>query len=999
MLPVPKNVDTNKHAGKYLYAANNTPIKTFGTKRITVNLGLRRDFTWIFKIADVNQTIIGRDFLSHFDLLVDSRRQRLIDNITGLHTIGKAITHRHISINSVSSAHPFAHILNEFKDVLELNIDKPSKTNAIHCIETSGPATFARARRLSPEKLAAAKAEFSYLVKKGICRPSKSSWSSPLHMVKKSDGSWRPCGDYRSLNAITVPDRYPLPYLHDCTSILDGTQVYSIIDLRKAYHQIPINPADIDKTAIITPFGLFEFTMMCFGLRNAAQTMQRHINAALSDLPFAFAYIDDILIASKTHTEHEQHIRTVLQRLREHSLSINLEKCQFGQEELKFLGHLVTKEGIKPLPAKVEAILAIPRPEIAKNLKGFISTINFYRRFLPKAVEQQQKLYTLIDGNIKNDKRPINWTEETINAFEECKRQLANAATLAHPRENAPLALMVDASDTCVGAVLHQLYGNAWQPLGFYSKKLMPAQTRYSAYDRELTAIYQGVLHFKYMLEARPFCIYTDHKPLTFAFKQNPDKASPRQARQLDTISQFTTDVRHVPGKDNTTADLLSRVSSITSPLDMDALAKSQMADEELKEFLAQPKDNQTQLKRLTIPDSTDAVYCDVSTGVIRPFVTKAFRRAAVAQLHDICHPGIRTTTKLVRDRFVWPRMATDVKNVVRACEKCQRSKVTRHSKTPFSQYDLDSARFERIHIDIIGPLPPSNGFKYCLSMIDRFTRWPEVTPLNEITAQTVARALVETWISRFGVPLTIITDQGRQFESSLFNELCQLLNIKHWRASPYHPQSNGMVERLHRTLKAALTCKEVTNWTDHLPLILLGLRSTFKRDLQVSPAELVFGTGLRLPGEFFVASKQTQHSEFAQNLKEAMNLVRPVPGTKHTTEKPFVHRELAECTHVFVRRGALKLSLETPYEGPFLVLKKTPKYFRVQLRRPTNISIDRLKPSFSLAEETTPTLVSKQPQNTVDLPTPNPGVNITPNTGKYQHTRSGRRVRIPDRY
>lgn len=566
---------------------------------------------------------------------------------------------------------------------------------------------------------------------------------------------------------------------------------------------------------------------------------------------------------------------------------------------------------------------------------------------------------------------------------------MANAATLAHPRENAPLVLMVDASDTCVGAVLHQSCDNSWQPLGFYSKKLTPAQTRYSAYDRELTAIYQGVLHFKYMLEARPFCIYTDHKPLTFAFKQNPDKASPRQARQLDTISQFTTDVRHVPGKDNTTADLLSRISSISTGFDLDDLAKSQEKDKELATFLSQPQDTKLQLKKLTLPGSSNAMYCDVSTGAVRPFVTKKHRQAAVSQLHDMCHPGVRTTTKLVRDRFVWPRMAYDIKNIVKACTKCQLSKVTRHSKSPLGQYDLDSARFERIHIDIIGPMPPSNEFKYCLTMIDRFSRWPEVAPLTEITAHTVAKALVDTWISRFGVPLTIITDQGRQFESMLFNELCDLLNIKRWRSSPYHPQANGMIERLHRTLKAAITCKSVINWTDNLPLILLGLRSSLKRDLQVSPAELVFGTGLKLPGEFFVASTQTHQTEFVKNLKEAMSLVRPVPGTKHVNEKPFVHRELETCTHVFVRRDAVKLSLQTPYEGPFLVLKKTPKYFKVQLRQPTNISIDRLKPSFSLAEEPTPELpVSPQ---TVQLEQAQPQ--------PVKITMSGRRVKLPDRY
>lgn len=210
----------------------------------------------------------------------------------------------------------------------------------------------------------------------GICRPSKSNWSSPLHMVRKPDGSWRPCGDYRNFNAVTVPDRYPLPYLHDFTNILRGKKVFTKIDLQKAFHQVPVNPAYIPKTAIITPFGLYEFTHMTYGLRNAAQTLQRLIHDVLRGLDFTFSYMDDICIASSSHEDHKYHINEVFKHLTAHNLSINVAKCSFGQDKLEFLGYLITEKGLVPLPSRIEALKQIQRPETVMQLKSFLATVN-----------------------------------------------------------------------------------------------------------------------------------------------------------------------------------------------------------------------------------------------------------------------------------------------------------------------------------------------------------------------------------------------------------------------------------------------------------------------------------------------------------------------------------------------------------------------------------------------------------------------------------------------
>ena len=812
-----------------------------------------------------------------------------------------------------------------------------------------------RVRPLPSDKMEAVKKEFQTLESSGVVRRSSSPWATPLHVVTKKDGSFRPCGDYRRLNNVTIHDSYPMPLIGDALSRLNKATVYSTLDLAKAYHQIPVSPEDVPKTAVITPFGLFEYLFMPFGLRNSAQTFQRFIDQLLFRFDFAFAYID-LVIGSESVETHKQHLTQILDVLNENNLQLNIDKCSFFQKEVQFLGHFISREGIRPLPSRLDAIRNFPLPKTVTELRSFLGTVNYCHKFIPNISDIVSPLSALTN---KHKKSLIPWDNVSTKAFQTAKDSLLNIQTLSHPEPHLPLTLTTDASDFAIGAVLHQVLGDTKQPLEFFSKKLLATQTRYSAFDRELLGIFLSVKHFRHLLEGRSFTIFTDHKPLLYIFTMRDP--SPRQQRQITYLSQFSCKIEHIHGKENAIADCLSRFSInalIHSPVfTSDILKANPPSETDLSNFK-------------TAPTLDNGIYYDNSlSGISRPILAKDLRLQAFNAVHDLHHPGSSATFSLLHTKVIWPSMRNDIKLWVKQCPLCQEHKVNRHTKPPLIHFPT-GARFETLHLDLVGPLPPDNGYTYIMTMIDRKTRWFEAIPLRSISAEIVATTLVHEWFSRYGIPQRIITDRGSQFESSLFNTLSSRLGINHLRTTSYHPQTNGLIERFHRTFKSSLRIlSKNSTWTKALPFVLLGWRNTPSKTTSASPAQLLFGTSITMPNELIELSSSPTLFELDQARNHFLELDSNPEFSASHAYKPFVSRDLRNASHVWIKNVSTT-SLSPRYSGPFRLMKIENNVAFVQINdTEQTISLARVKPAFLIHDDLGPRDIATEPTQTHTAP------------------------------
>jgi transposase InsO family protein len=743
---------------------------------------------------------------------------------------------------------------------------------------------------LSPKEALAMDQYISESLTKGFIRPSHSPVAAPCFFVAKKDGTLRPVQDYRRLNANTVKSHYPLPRINDVLDKIGKGKMWTKIDLRSAYNLIRIRPGDEWKTAFITPKGQFESLVLSFGFANAPSHFQSTVNNIFRDLleTFLASYMDDFFIISETGDldQHKQDVKTFLHRCRENNLFAKLEKCQYASDSLTFLGFKITANGVAMDPEKTRAISTWPIPGSVKDIQAFLGFCNFYRRFINNYAALTQPLTTLTKKDVT-----FKWTADEQSAFEAIKSRFQTDVVLQYVDNSKKFILETDASNFALGGVLSQEGpNNELQPIAFFSRQLLDAERNYSVYDKELLAIIMCLKQWRQYLycASEPFLILTDHKNLEF-FKE-PHKMTQRQCRWLEFLQDFTFHIEYRPGGDNTQADLLSRRSdynegieqptSILLPADIflnninieEAIHSptlNKVIDPAkdwpllIKDFLITdewlPGINVT-LKEKLLGESQHFIMVNDELHYIKedkitkiPYCPSWKRQAEVNRYHrGLGHLSYGSIESIIKRRCWWDSMSSDIKIMIATCMECQLAKkLGKPRALPLRPLPSMALPFERWGIDFIQDLPMTkSGNSHIITAIDYATRWIVAKAVPNRDQKTVLKFLYELALN-YGPPGEIISDRANVFLSEALREFEGNMGIKHKASTPYHPRTNGMVERMHSMMGHSITTMCEGNrerWDEHLAATIWAIRVRKHAVTKESPFYLLYGIEPRLP-------------------------------------------------------------------------------------------------------------------------------------------------------
>ena len=708
-----------------------------------------------------------------------------------------------------------ATILSEFKDVFPetLPIGLPSKRHVDHTIDLEPGASppFRPIYRLSYKELNELRTQFTELIAQSHIRPSKSPFGAPILFVPKKDGTLRMCIDYRALNKITIKNRYPLPRADDLMDQLHGAKWFSKIDLRSGYHQVRIAECDIEKTAFRTRYGHFEWTVLPFGLTNAPATFMKLTNDIFSDYldKFVIVYLDDICIYSKTLDDHADHLRQVLQRLREHKLYAKASKCAFFQTKIEFLGHTVSTEGIGPEKSKIDAVQDWPVPTNVKAVRSFHGFANYYRRFVPRFSHIAAPL-----AELTRKDTPFTWGADQQRAFDTLKTKLTTAPLLILPDPSLPFHLNVDASAYAIGAVLMQDQGKGLQPIAYESRKLSPAEQNYPVHDREMLAIVHALRVWRHYLEGPPVLGITDHDSLRHFMTQ--PQLTRRQARWMEFLQDYDIDIKYQPGKTNVVADALSRRADLANitfiTLDADLISSIKQAydaDPDIPPIVTSITNGSTTdyaldngLLYRTPPNQPRQLYIPNLASL---------KQRILREHHDSViygHLGIGKTVKSVSASFYWPKLTSDVQAYVRSCPTCQRSK-PRHQRPMglLQPLDIPNERWECVTMDLITQLPKTaRDHDAVFTVVDKLSKHTYFIPTTtNVNAVGLAQLFFDNIFRHHGLPRSIVSDRDPRFTSKFWDSLFTLLDTKLSMSTAFHPQTDGQSERANRTLEDML--------------------------------------------------------------------------------------------------------------------------------------------------------------------------------------------------
>lgn len=693
-------------------------------------------------------------------------------------------------------------------------------------------------------------AELDRMLALGVIEESQSPWNSPVVLTKKSNGKARLCLDSRALNEVTKKDAYPMPTIEGILSRLGETHFISSIDLKDAFWQIELEEGSREETAFSVPGRpLYQYRRMPFGLCNAAQTMCRLIDRVIDHelRQFTFVFIDDLLIISADFETHLARFRRIAERLKSANLTINVDKSHFCMIEVSYLGYIVGNGTLSTDPNKVKAIIDFPVPRTVKQVRSFLGMTGWYRRFVANYADVSAPITSLLQKN-----KTFTWTTEAEEAFKVLKTALTTAPILTHPDFTKPFVIQCDASSSGVGSVLYQIGGdNEEHPIAYFSKKLNSAQRNYSVTELECLAAVLSVKKFRQYVEGSRFTIVTDHASLKWLMVQKD--LSGRLARWSLKLQGFDFAIEHRKGSANVVPDALSRVymdelngDETTGDAILDA---ENFTDDDYCALVKRINDNIDRTPGLQIRDNR--VFINTGPGEVKwkLWIPDSLTVAVIKNAHDhvlASHCGTAKTLETVQRMYFWPRMVAQIKQYVADCSVCKETKAPNHTLRPqMGQQIKVEHPWQFIYTDLLGPYPRSKaGNSSLLIVMDKFSKYVLLKPLRKATAGEITRYIENEVFHVYGVPESILSDNGVQYRSNIFKNLLSTYGVKHIQTATHSPQVNAS-ERVNRSILAAIRAyvgSDQSNWDANISSIASSLRNRKHDSTGYSPYYLLFG-------------------------------------------------------------------------------------------------------------------------------------------------------------
>ena len=903
-------------------------------------------------------------------------------------------------------------ILRDFRDVFANDETEVRQTNRIHFkIDTGNHLPVALKLRRTPFALRdEVDRQIRVMEERGVIRKSTSPWSSPILLVPKKDGTYRFCADFRALNDVTKTEIFPLPSIRECLDSLGNSSMFSTLDLHSGYWQIPIDPKDVQKTAFTTESGHWEFVVMPFGVKNAPAVFSCLMADVMGGLAWSGVaiYLDDIIIGGTTFEEHIRLLKDVLSRLREAGLTVKSSKVNLCQRSLHFLGHVVSIDGISPDPEKVETICNWPRPQNTKDVRSFLGLCNYYMEFVPN-IQIIAKPLNELTGKAK-----FEWTAEREESFSQLKDALTKTPVLAFPDNSRPFELSTDASDTGFGCILSQRDTSGRErPIHYVSKTFSNNELSWHTRDKEAYALVYALRKFRHYLLGRKFTWHTDH--LGLRWLRNTKDPRGRYARWVEEIEEFEFVTSYRAGRDNQHADALSRKPqqqcvTMVSPcvrFSNHDMRKKQEEDPVLSQVIklfrvdqGKGKSRNPNVRRWL--SKKENLFLD-QEGIL--FIKYRKGRKSLNQLvvpdclvpevlqlkHDEAgHMSASKTKRLIQREYYWLSIDNDTERYCKTCALCSACKdPPRKTTTDSVCTSQPSEPWQEISMDLKGPIgsrPTTRGNHYLLVVLDLFTRSAEMIPIPDKTAKTVADAVVTQVFCRYGIPESILTDRGLEFDNSAMILLASELGIDKKRISPLHPQANGAVERLNRTIGQMLKKAQESNdsdWDLKIPFVRFNYLNQEHSSTGYSPFFLTYGRHPRTPvliEESTMPKPKTQQqwaTALAKTLKESydrstiqdsLHKKRRVESSKDISCEPKFRVNDKVLIYSPPKKGQAK-ALHKAWQGPYIVIQcrqgntyrvKKADNFRQRLIRHQ----DQLRPF-----HTRPAHLSKQIESEDDAP------------------------------